>query len=143
MSTNTDEIKAKLDALYDEYKRNKSMLNKDKTIIAASEIIKLSQNGTLGDTINELVRFSSDVCKEYFIQYTKVCNDVTFIDQFISSIISAVDLKSKCSYQKLAYVVVGISCGNRDVFIHSSQIPIVISLLAKAPRSFASYNKDW
>ena len=65
------EIKEKLNAIYKEYKDNKSQLNGEKTKNAAKLIVEMtfSDNGNPSDVAAELARFSADIVKVYFEQH--------------------------------------------------------------------------
>ena len=68
MMENLDEIKARLDVLYQEYQKNKSQLSNAKT----KETVRLltdmtfSENAVISDVVNQLSRFSADIVKRYF-----------------------------------------------------------------------------
>lgn len=83
------EIKENLNVIYKEYKDNKSLLNGEKTRMAANLIVKmtLSENASPSDVAAELARFSADVVNVYFESLTKSVNiPLEVLDEILISL---------------------------------------------------------
>lgn len=127
---NLTEIKAELDRLYEQYKKNKSSLNDTQTEEAVCLLKKLSQNGDTKDVAERLVVFSEKICSQYFDELTR--GAVVPID-IVESIINDYKIKSKernyTSTKKNAAMVIKV-VNNYSEVAYSSKILAELTALA-------------
>lgn len=133
---NLIEIKEKLDALYEEYKKNKSQLNKEKTKLAANLIVEM----TFSDNVNsrvislELARFPADVVNIYFETITKGMSiPVDLLDELLKEFYST-DKNAKLSQyyvSKYAFAITSVMKNYKDNASNSVQLPVLVAFIAR------------
>ena len=132
---NITEIKEKLNAIYKEYKDNKSQLNGEKTKNAAKLIVEMtfSDNGNPSDVAAELARFSADIVKVYFESITKsVTIPLEVLDEVLKEWYST-DKDPKLSQhyvQKYVFAVTAIIRNYKDQLLTSTQLPRLVAFIA-------------
>lgn len=130
------EIKENLNVIYKEYKDNKSLLNGEKTRMAANLIVKmtLSENANPSDVAAELARFSAGVVSIYFESLTKsVSIPLEVLDEILKELYST-DKDSKLSQhyvQKYIFAVTAIIKNYKDKSSKSTQLPRLVVFIAK------------
>ncbi len=131
-----NEIIQQLDKLYDKYKRSKSQLNNMETEETANLIVKMtvSPKSSISSVVNELARFSADVCNLYFTRFLQTAKPpVKLIDELISSFIATDTDKSKSQHyiQKYVYISTSVikNCG-KSAF-ESKQLPKLVNVIAR------------
>ena len=130
------EIKEKLNAIYKEYKNNKSQLNGEKTKRAAKLIVEMtfSENVNPSDVAAELARFSADIVNIYFDSLTKSANiPLEVLDEVLKEWYST-DKDSKLSQhyvQKYVFAVTAIIKNYKDKSLKSTQIPRLVAFIAQ------------
>lgn len=133
---NLTEIKENLNAIYKEYKDNKSQLNGEKTRMAANLIVKmtLSENVNPSDIAAELAHFSAGVVSIYFESLTKsVSIPLEVLDEILKELYST-DKDSKLSQhyvQKYIFAVTAIIKNYKDKSSKSTQLPRLVVFIAK------------
>ena len=131
---NITEIKAELDNLYNQYKKNKSSLNSAQKNKAASLLKTLFQKGNTKDAAAELARFSADVVNSFFESLTK-SNTITIelLDELLKEwYYTDKDPKMSQYYvQKYVYAVTSIMKNYQDKALKSTQLPYHIVFIAK------------
>ena len=89
MMENLDEIKARLDVLYQEYQNNKSHLNGAKTKETAKLLnaMTFSKDTEISDIAYQLSIFSADIVKLYFNNITQSRNvPIDLIDEILEEL---------------------------------------------------------
>lgn len=132
---NLKEVQEKLNALYNEYKQNKSQLNNEKTRDVARLLVEMtiSEENLKSEVAVQLSRFSADVVKVYFDNITKAkIASVDLLDKVIKEFIKTDNNKSKSQYfvQKYAFAVSSIMNNYKDESLTSTQLPYLVSFIA-------------
>lgn len=144
-----NEIKKRLDILYDKYKKNKSQLNNSESKEASTLIVKMtvSSDSSISLVVNELARFSADVCNLYFTRLSQiVMPSVELLDELISAFIATDTDKSKSQHyiQKYVFIVTSVIKGYNNVAFESRQLPKLIHIIAhsaiKSEKSKIKFN---
>lgn len=130
------EIKEKLDSLYEEYKQNKSQLNKEKTHDVAKLLLKLTLNNEseISVVAAQLSRFSADVVKIYFETITKgVSISVDVLDEIINEFLLTDKDASKSQHyvQKFVFTITSIMKNYKERAINSVQLPRLVGFIAR------------
>ena len=130
------EIKEKLNAIYKEYKDNKSQLNGEKTQTAAKLIVEMtfSENVKPSDVAAELARFSAEIVNVYFESLTKsVTIPLGVLDEVLKELY-ATDKDPKLSQyyvSKYAFAITSIMKHYKDTALKSVQLPILVAFIAQ------------
>jgi len=130
------EIKEKLNAIYKEYKDNKSQLNGEKTRMVAKLIVEMtfSENVNPSDVAAELSRFSANIVDIYFDTLTKsVSIPLEVLDEVLKEfILTDKDVKKSQHYvQKFVFAVTEIMKNYKDKALKSTQLPRLVIFIAK------------
>lgn len=130
------EIKEKLNAIYKEYKDNKSQLNGEKTKMAAKLIVEMTflENVKPCDVAAELARFSADIVFVYFESLTKSATiPLNVLDEVLKELY-ATDKDPKISQyyvQKYVFTITSIMKHYKDTALKSVQLPILVAFIAR------------
>lgn len=130
------EIKEKLNAIYKEYKDNKSQLNGEKTRMAAKLIVEMtfSENVNPSDVAAELARFSTDTANAYFESLSKsAAIPLGELDEVLKELY-ATDKDPKLSQyyvSKYAFAITSIMKHYKDTALKSVQLPILVAFVAR------------
>lgn len=141
------EIKEKLNAIYEEYKANKSQLNNDKTKKSAKLISEMtfSDDGSPSDVAFELSRFSAEVVKTYFEYLTEsAVVSIEVLDEILREFMATDKDKAKSQYYvpKFVFAVTSIVKSYGDRASESKQLPRLVTFIAKfAVKSDKNKNK--
>ena len=136
MMENLDEIKARLDVLYQEYQKNKSQLSNAKT----KETVRLltdmtfSENAVISDVVNQLSRFSADIVKRYFNNITQSRNvPIGLIDEILEELFMAAkkDRKSQYYVAKFVFAVSAVMKNYGDKAVKSDQLPRMVEFISR------------
>lgn len=132
-----NEIKKRLDILYDKYKKNKSQLSNPETKEASALIVKMtvSSDSSISLVVNELVRFSADICNLYFTNFLQtVMPSIEVLDELISTFIATDINRSKSQYyiQKYVYIVTSVIKGRSNIALESKQLPKLVTIIARS-----------
>ncbi|MGN0623280.1 MAG: hypothetical protein ACI4JA_04945 [Oscillospiraceae bacterium] len=144
---NITEIKEKLDKLYEEYRKNKSQLNKEKTKEAAKLLFELTfnENSVLSEIASQLSRFSADVVKLYFDKITKDKSiPINLLDEIIKEFLITDKDSNKSQYyvQKYSSAITSIMKNYKDKALSSVQLPRLVAFIAQfAVKSEKNRNK--
>lgn len=133
---NKAEIKQKLDALYEDYKSNKSQLNSAKTNEAAKLLIDMTfvKDAASSDVAVELARFSADITNLYFKSLTGSRNiPVERLDDVLNAFLATDNDKSKSQYyvQKFVFTVVSIMNTIKERAFQSEYLPKLVGFVAR------------
>ena len=128
-----NDIKAELDKMYKQYKKQKSTLNVTQTNEVVMLLKQLSQNGDAKDVAERLVVFSSDVCGQYFDELTKgSIIPLNIVESIINSYIGAnTDTSNERFYvKKYATMAIKVINNYTDSSYNSKTIAKLITLVA-------------
>lgn len=128
-----NDIKAELDKMYKQYKKQKSTLNVTQTNEVVMLLKQLSQNGDAKDVAERLVVFSADVCGQYFDELTKgSIIPLNIVESIINSYIGAnTDTSNERFYvKKYATMAIKVINNYTDSSYNSKTIAKLITLVA-------------
>lgn len=132
---NIIKIKEELDALFAEYKNNKSQLGVEKTKRVSRLLIELtsSKDSDASDVAFQLSRFSADVAKMYFESITIIQKaPIELIDEILKALISTIKDPSRSQFyvKKFVYAVIAITKNYTDKAIESNELPFIVAFVA-------------
>lgn len=128
-----NDIKAELDKMYKQYKKQKSTLNVTQTNEVVMLLKQLSQNDDAKDVAERLVVFSADVCGQYFDELTKgSIIPLNIVESIINSYIGAnTDTSNERFYvKKYATMAIKVINNYTDSSYNSKTIAKLITLVA-------------
>lgn len=129
-----NEINKELDSLYEEYKQNKSQLNRDKTEKAARLLLKLTEDNNVSAIAEQLSRFSAEVVRAYFNTLTKGAElPIDKIDEIIIGFLHTDKVSNKSQYyvQKYMYVIISVMKNYKEQAFRSVQLPFLVAFVAR------------
>ena len=129
------EIKEELNSINQEYKKNKSQLNAEKTKMAARLIVEmtLSDEASSTDAASELSRFSADIVNKYFESVTKSSAiPLEKVDDVLKEfLLSNTDVKKSQYYvKKFLFAVTSVMNNYRELALNSRQLPLLTAFIA-------------
>lgn len=143
-----NEIKKRLDILYDRYKKNKSQLNKTETKEVVDLMVKISSYSDISLIANEMSRFSADVCRLYFsffTKFTKTGQSIEITDEVIEAFAATDTDKNKSQHyiQKYVFIITEVikNCGKAALV--SKQLPKLVNRIARSAVSSEKQRKKF
>jgi len=133
---NLDEIKARLDVLYQEYKKNKSHLspNKMQNVVKLLNVMTFAKDAEVSDIAKQLSRFSADIVKLYFNNITQSRNvTIDFIDEILEELFMAAKKDSKLQFyvSKFVFAVSAVMKNYGDKAVMSAQLPRLVEFISR------------
>ena len=141
-------IKERLDTIYDEYKKQKSSLNKTKTQEAANLLVQMSliDGINIMDIAQQLARFSAEVTQSYFEKLTaKSSVSIERIDDLLKAFLSTDSDVNKSQYyvSKFVFTVSEIIKNCREKALQSTQLPKMVVFVARFAVNSDKYKKKF